>query len=268
MLPIINIFGRSVGSYAVLSFLGFIICGVVVYYSCRKLKVEVEDIAILELVVAAGLLIGGHLLYGITNTTKIIDTVKSIPDVNIKETLKALSDSFGGMVFYGGFLGGIASLKIYIHFTKVEFKSFIMDIYAFSIPLFHFFGRIGCFLAGCCYGIESKFGFVVDNNTLVPSINGVRRFPVALLEAVTNIIIFYILLKMFKKGLCKNKLLYLYMIFYSSVRFFTEFLRGDSIRGIYLGVSTSQWISIGLFTVGTLTMMKLKYAEKTRRSRK
>ena len=268
MLPIINIFGYSVGSYAVLSFLGFIVCGIVVYFSCRNLKIEIEDIAILELVVAAGLLFGGHLLYGITNISEIANAFKTLFEVEIEATVKTLSDSFGGMVFYGGFLGGIASLKIYIHFTKAKFKSSIMDIYAFSIPLFHFFGRIGCFLAGCCYGIESKFGFIVNNNTLVPSINGVRRFPVALFEAVSNIIIFYILLKMFKRGLCKNKLLYLYMIFYSSVRFFTEFLRGDSIRGIYLGVSTSQWISIYLFTVGTLTMVKTKYTEKTRRSRK
>ncbi len=264
MLPIINIFGRSVGSYALFSFMGLIVCGFVVYLSCNKLKIEIEDIAVMELIVAAGLLVGGHLLYGIVNIPQIIATLNSAHVMGFAATLRSLFNCFGGLVFYGGFLGGLAALKIYIRFSKSEFRSHLLDIYAFSVPLFHFFGRIGCFFAGCCYGIESSVGFITNNNTLVPDINGVRRFPVSLLEALLNLTIFIVLLVVFKKGLYKNKLIYLYFIMYSVVRLFTELLRGDSVRGIYFGVSTSQWIAIFLLIIGLIKIFKYEHSKKQR----
>ncbi len=256
MLPIIDIFGRQVGSYALLAFLGFIICGAVIYFACRPLEIDIADIAVIELTVAGGLLIGGHLLYGIVNLPQIINVMGRASETGFKATLAALAECFGGMVFYGGFLGGLCSLKIYMHYSKLPFKACLLDIYAFSIPQFHFFGRIGCFFAGCCYGIESGFGFVVNGNNLVPELNGVRRFPVSLAEALLNLMIFAIVLVLFKKGKFKGKLIYLYMVLYSSVRFGTEFLRGDAVRGIYFGISTSQWISIALFIVGFVAMAR------------
>ncbi len=71
----------------------------------------------------------------------------------------------------------------------------------------------------------------------------IRRFPVQLLEAIIEFIIFIILLKIEKKR--KYNLTIIYLITYAIVRFFDEFLRGDNIRGIwYMGLSTSQYISI------------------------
>lgn len=262
MFPILNFFGREIGSYAIFAFLGFIVCGITICLSCKHLKIGVEDVAIMELVVAGGLLFGGHLLYGLLDIPKIITLLNNALSVPLATTLSALLTCFGGMVFYGGFLGGIASLSIYIHFSKAEFKHSLFDIYAFSIPLFHFFGRIGCFFAGCCYGIEASFGFTVNGNTLVPSINGVKRFPVSLLEAILNLILFVIIFLLFRKSILKKRLLYLYMILYSAIRFFIEFLRGDEIRGFYFGVSTSQWISIFLFLIGGILLIKNQYTKK------
>ncbi len=262
MFPIINIFGRPIGSYALLAFLGFICCGAVAYFCCKKIKLQIEDIAILILVIAAGMLIGGHFLYGLVNLPSLINTLSAEKSLSLKFVFNAFVNCFGGMVYYGGFLGTIASLKVYSHYSKATFKNKIFDIYAFSIPLFHFFGRIGCFLAGCCYGIEAHFGFTVTGNALVPDINGVRRFPVSLLEAACNLIIFIILLTLFKKGRFKHSLLYLYMLLYSVVRFFTEFLRGDSARGIYFCFSTSQWISVFLFAFAAVKMLQYKKIPK------
>ena len=63
---------------------------------------------------------------------------------------------------------------------------------------------------------------------------------------------------MFKKGKCKNKLVFVYMLLYSVVRFSVEFLRGDTIRGVYFGISTSQWISIVLFVLAIIKLFVIK----------
>lgn len=256
MFPFIEIFERQIGTYSLFAFLGLLICGLVVTVSCKHINIKVEDAVILILITAVGLLVGGHILYGITNYKNILDIFSN--SYSFKEIFKILADSFGGMVFYGGFIGGAAALAIYKKFSKSPFKEYIFDIYAFSIPLFHFFGRLGCFFAGCCYGIESNIGFTVHDNPLIPDINDVKRFPVSLLEAAFNLLIFAFLFYMFKKGKCKNKLVFVYMLLYSVVRFSVEFLRGDTIRGVYFGISTSQWISIVLFVLAIIKLFVIK----------
>ncbi len=262
MFPIINIFNRSIGSYALLSFLGFIVCGFAITLSSKRMKIAIEDSVILILVTAIGLLLGGHLLYGLTNISELLNLIFNISNFSFKEILERLSKIFGGMVFYGGFIGGLLALKIYKNSIKSPYRSYIFDIYAFSIPLFHFFGRIGCFLAGCCYGIECKIGFIVKNNPLVPDINNVRRFPISILEAFLNLLIFIIIFNFYKKKKFESKLIYCYMLLYPTIRFFTEFLRGDSVRGFFFSLSTSQWISLFLLLYAIL---KLIYLRKTDR---
>lgn len=140
------------------------------------------------------------------------------------------------------------------------------DICTPIIPLFHCFGRIGCFLGGCCYGIESSFGFTVHNNILNPSINDVQRFPVQLLEAALNLILYFILFYLFKNNKFKGKLIAVYLILYSIIRFFDEFLRADEYRGFLFGLSTSQIISILIF-VGSFAFLLLNYL-KIKKSKK
>jgi phosphatidylglycerol:prolipoprotein diacylglycerol transferase len=123
---------------------------------------------------------------------------------------------------------------------------YLLDFVVPAIPLFHFFGRIGCFLAGCCFGIESSFGFTF-NHSIVDEANGINRFPVQLLEAFINILLFFILDVFRRKKLFKQNIIYLYLLLYSFARFFIEFLRGDVYRGFFFVLSTSQIISILIF---------------------
>ena len=81
---------------------------------------------------------------------------------------------------------------------KMDMKK-TTDFLAPIIPLFHFFGRIGCFLSGCCYGIESKIGFTYKYS-LVESANNVNRFPIQLVEVSYNMIIFVVLTILYKKS--------------------------------------------------------------------
>ncbi len=249
MYPIISVFGREVGTYALCTVIGLLVSGFVAFKIGKKCGFTLEDIIFVMLSIVAGILIGGHLLYGITNYKSIIALFTNISGMSFKQVFGAISVIFGGSVFYGGFLGAIVTLGIYSARFEKEKRRAIFDIYAVCVPLFHCFGRIGCFLGGCCYGIESKLGITVHNNTLVPELNDVSRVPVALIEAYFNILLFFLLHKLFSKGKLHGKLIYLYMLCYSVIRFGTEFLRGDEIRGIWFGFSTSQWISAILFVI-------------------
>lgn len=252
MLPIIEVFGKEVSSYSICVILGLLASSFLAYWLGRRFGFTVERIVFVVLWIALGIVLGGHLLYGITHYDVLIHMFNNFSKLGSKQIWSTLKAVFGGMVFYGGFIGAIFTLKIYAKKFDEPKKTAIMDIYAVCVPLFHCFGRIGCFLGGCCYGVESKFGLTVTNNQLIPDVNGVRRLPIALIEAYFNLLLFTLLLKVFKSERFKGKILYLYMFFYSIIRFNLEFYRGDEIRGIWFGYSTSQWISIVLFAISFL----------------
>lgn len=252
MFPYFTIFGKTVGMYAILAIIGLAVCTAVCTLLTQKKGVMFEDCLLLLLVVAGGLTVGGHLLYGLTQLDRLVLLLKNIGKLTLIEFFQGLGIVFGGSVFYGGFLGALGALLIYSHFVKILPRGDLLDLYAVTVPLFHTFGRIGCFFGGCCYGIESAFGYTVTGNTLIPELNGVRRFPVQLTEAACNLLIFLLLFRLYRKEKNRGRLIFTYMLCYAPVRFSLEFLRGDVIRGIYLGLSTSQWISLALFAVGAV----------------
>lgn len=262
MFPYFEVLGRQIGSYSICALVGLLLCGVVACKLAVRFKVAYEDVILLMVVIGVSLLIGGHVLFGITNTNKLIALFQNASSYNFKQILTYLGMCFGGMVYYGGFLGGCVGLLIYTKYNKIVERKIAFDLFAVCVPLFHVFGRIGCFFSGCCYGMESRFGFVIYGNTLIPEINDVRRLPVPLIEAVCNLVIFFILLRLFKKGKENGKMIFYYMLIYPVVRFVLEFFRGDAIRGFLFGLSTSQWISIGLFVVAVWKLFLSKSGGK------
>ncbi len=263
MYPYFNILGRTVGSYAICAFAGLFVSAFVAHRLSKGSGILFEDIILVILTVGGGVLAGGHLLYAVTNADKLAAlfaaTAKSIKNgaFSFSRLLGGLQTCFGGSVFYGGFIGAFIALSIYIKVTKFEKKELLTDIFAVCVPLFHAFGRIGCFLGGCCYGIKSNFGFTA-HNTLLPEMTGVRRLPVSLFESAFNFLLFLFLMLLFKKRVKSGKLIYVYMIIYPMGRFVLEFFRGDKIRGMYLCFSTSQWISIFIFAYGVFMLAKYR----------
>ena len=229
--------------------LGMLASALCCYLLLRKKEVDIEDIAMTGLIFAGGAVIGAHIVYGITNTDKIIELFKNIKDYNFISFCQTLFGNYmGGMVFYGGLIGGLIALVISDKVSQKYFRGDVMfDAVAVAIPLFHTFGRIGCFLGGCCYGIASDIGFTVHGNTLYPALNDVNRLPVQLIESGLNLILFFVLLALYKKGKFQHRLLIVYFYIYPVIRFIDEFFRGDEIRGFFMGLSTSQIISILLF---------------------
>ena len=121
----------------------------------------------------------------------------------------------------------------------LPFRS-VMELSAPSIPLFHFFGRLGCFTAGCCYGIGG--------------------FPVQLVEAAINLMIFAVIILVQNQDKLRGKTFCLYLLLYTSVRFVLEFYRGDPERGFIGPLSVSQWISALLFLAAVFYLRRLRKA--------
>ncbi len=245
--------GVPVPVYGIMTALGIFACFVMLKFTHRTRKIkETIEYAYMGCWSAVGAFFLAHVFFTIAQYRKVIYLFTHGNEVfsDGKHIIMALSDAFGGMVFYGGLVGACAGGYFYLRRNH-------LDIYEYSdtvvpcIPLFHAFGRIGCFLAGCCYGIESQFGFVYEHS-LVESANGVRRFPVQLLESGENLVLCVVLCLLLYR--CQHMphgmLLWVYGILYPPLRFVNEFLRGDNLERGYFGIfSTSQWISLILFAV-------------------
>lgn len=245
MFPSFVLFGKEISLYALMALTGYLLAGVVICTIAKKKAMDENMVIQFFLICTVGVFLGGHLLYGITNLHMIYQVffVLENPD-GLWSILQKIVLIFGGSVFYGGLLGGIGTGFWYARRKKLSLGEYA-DLAAVGIPLFHGFGRIGCFLGGCCYGIECPVGFVFQNS-LVEAANGVSRFPVQLVEAGFEFLLFGLLLWMTGKGLQKNNRIFWYLGLYAVGRFLLEFLRGDVIRGFVGGLSTSQWISLAL----------------------
>ena len=232
--------------YQVTMLAGIFATGIYVCHLCKKNGYNDSDGINFLLLTSIGVFAGGHILYSIVNYNVFIYVIKNISNIkSFKKFLNAVYLIWGGNVFYGGLLGGL--LTALIIFRKRPQYRYLLDFVTPAIPLFHFFGRIGCFLAGCCFGIESSFGFTVYHS-IVEEANGINRFPVQLLEAFVNMLLFFMLDIFRRKNIFKQNIIYFYLLFYSVARFFIEFLRGDAYRGFFFNIfSTSQIISILIF---------------------
>lgn len=255
MYPVINLWGLELGSYGVLTVLGLACAVVVCTLLGRRKGADFYEVLLMMLVAGGGILVGGHLLYGITRLYKLPAALDILSNHGFIPFCVAIGILFGGMVFYGGFLGSVAAMGIYTHYYKKLPRRLCMDLLAVATPLFHAFGRVGCFLAGCCYGAEAEWGILVQENPINPAMAGVPRIPISLYEALCNLLIFGVLLLLFlrrKEG--SFPLLGAYVLLYGPTRFVTEMFRGDEIRGAFLWFTTSQWISLILFAVGAVAL--------------
>lgn len=263
MLPTINIFGINISAYSVMAMLGLVFATLLVWRLSRG-REDINSVQIVNIpaIAAIGAFVGAHIIYGVTHLDKLWWCINHLPKVFASWDSFVLYavDIFGGMVFYGGLIGGIIAGAIYCKCMKLDTLAYA-DVLAPAIPLFHAFGRVGCFLGGCCYGIECDWGFKYEHSP-VSEANGVTRLPIQLFESAGDLVIAAVLVILFRKKLKKGMLFLLYLIMYGVLRITTEFFRGDVIRGFLFGISTSQWISIIMIISAVAVMCRLLFPKK------
>lgn len=225
-----------INSYGFMIAIGFMFAIMLATYRARKLGLNADIIFNLGIFGIIGGFAGAKLLFIIIE----IQNIYSNPSI--------LLDISNGFVVYGGIIGGVLTGYIYCKIKKIDFMEYF-DLTAPSIALAQGFGRIGCFLAGCCYGKETNWslGIVFKDSLYAP--NGVRLIPTQFFSSVGDFLISIVLLLYAKRKKDKGEIAGLYLILYSVGRFFIETLRNDP-RGYIGSLSTSQIIAIFTLIIG------------------
>ncbi len=195
-----------------------------------------KDFLLLCLCSGIGCFIGSRFVFILTQLPELL---KNINAQNLFRVFMA-----GGFVFYGGLFGAYAGVWIYAHKKKIQ-SIILLDTVTPAFVLFHVFGRIGCFMAGCCYGFELENELVIGNVHF-------RCFPLQAVEVAVEAILFILL----NKSILSRHKFCSYVTIYAVYRFIAEFFRGDAARGIWIGLSTSQWISVIVIVVATVLFIR------------
>lgn len=172
----------------------------------------------------------------------------------------------GGLVYYGGFAAAAVALVLFAR-ARHERLMPLIDFVVTSLPLSHALGRVGCFLNGCCHGIDYN-GFLAVRYPGYPEgslpwndqcdkglvlWNTPRSLPVVpvqLFETAFNLVLYVILVWAYRRRTRDGYVAALYLLTYPIARFTFEFLRGDERMSWPGGLNVAQIISIGLFIVG------------------
>lgn len=226
-----SIGGFTIHGYGLMIALGFLLCVLMGMYRAKKQDKSAEammDIALIGIVTG---FLGAKILYVMVEFPRFL-----------KNPMDVLGSE--GFVVYGGIIAGALSAVIYCKVKKLVFLEYF-DLAAPSIALAQGFGRIGCFLAGCCYGREtdSWCGVVFPQGSMAPA--GIKLIPTQLLSSAGDFLLMGILLLFSRKSKHTGDVGALYMMLYAIGRFVIEILRSDD-RGALGVLSTSQAISVGI----------------------
>ena len=241
MLPRIEFFGLSIPSYWLCAVIGIALSGAVAVVRHKNFKeLQSVDLTNSAALIMVGVMCGGRVLSMLTMVPVAI-TNWDVLSNNPALLLELFSN---GLVFYGGLFGAFAALYIYVRHYRLNLEQFF-DFFVPLFPLFHACGRVGCFLNGCCYGFESEaWGIAYTESPSAP--NGVPYFPIQLVCASLNLVLFFWLLRFERHHHLEGKAFFAYLAAYAPLRFVIEFFRGDAVRGLFFGLSTSQWISLAI----------------------
>lgn len=235
--------------YGLMIVTGIAAAALIAYVQIKKKHLSQNDFILIAAISGLSGIVGAKILY-LMISAKTINPAKLTDLSYINELMS------GGFVFLGGLLGVFPALYFCKKKLKINVAEYLQHCTG-CIPIAHGFGRIGCYLVGCCHGIpyDGRFSVVYSNSLYAP--NGVRLLPVQLLEAFGELTIGLFLLCSSKKRTGLSAII-TYVILYSGLRFFLEYLRGDLVRGSLYGFSTSQLISFIIFVMGLGILLREK----------
>ena len=229
----------TVHGYGLMIAIGILAAYVTAEYRAKKHGLDPDKIFYLVIWAVVGGFAGAKVLYFLTRLKDIM------------ENPRVLLDLADGFVVYGGIIGGIFSAMAYCKIKKMPFLKYF-DLVMPSVALAQGFGRIGCFLAGCCYGREtdSALGIVFHNSSYAP--NDVKLLPTQLISSGLDFLLCAVLILLDRKKKGDGQIAGAYLVLYSIGRFILEFYRGDLIRGNVGALTTSQFIAIFVAMAGVV----------------
>lgn len=248
-----KLFGTFIPYYGFFIVIGLVCAGILGYFLCKKLSLDIDDFIIMCAYLLAFGFAGAKLLY-------IAVSYKNIDFHTVFSTIQNFNLFFNsGFVFYGGLIGGFLALLFVKKIHRIKIEEYI-KILAPCLALAHAFGRIGCSFAGCCYGKETDGAIFFKYSDSIIAPNGIHLFPVQAVESLSLFCLCIVLVVLLLRN-NKTNTYVIYIIFYSTARFILEFFRGDIERGAITYFSTSQIISLMLFVV-VIAYLAIKKIEK------
>ena len=261
MYPTLIEFSKNVGvhSYGLMILCALLAAFVVSSVRAKKIGIDPDNLPLMYLLVSVAGILGARLFYFLFSDTEKF----------FNNPLIFFSGDEGGLVFYGGAIGGVLCGVVYCLLRKIPVWK-MADIAGPSIMLGLALGRLGCFFGGCCHGgsieaevthtlLSMKGGSVVlidhapylalifVKGVGVGSIHGIPTYPTQLWEFTGALTLFFALSFMWKRlRYFDGQILATMMVLYAGLRSSIENFRGDSIRGtnVVQGLSTSQTISV------------------------
>lgn len=245
----------------------------VMYLGEKKEGIAKEQLANAFIVTAVVAIVGARVLYIATNADEF-DSVGKFIDLRS-----------GGLVAYGGFLGGLLGAWLYWRNKETPLLAWA-DVVAPALGSGLAFTRIGCYLFGCDFGARltpEAPAWLRDIGTF-PGVGGgmsgegspafthhveqydlardaATSFPVhptQLYESIFGFVLFGVAMLVWRRRSFRGQVVLVITLLYAVWRFFIEYVRDDPERGEYFGFSTSQWISLALVPVAIFFYLRLR----------
>jgi phosphatidylglycerol:prolipoprotein diacylglycerol transferase len=243
----------SVHTYGFFLALGMLAGITMARSEARRYKLDPDRIMDICFYVIIAAIVGSRLFYVLTN-----------PSFYVNHPLEIFKIWTGGLVFYGGFVGAALAAVCYLRLHPLPLGK-VADIAAVAVPLGHFFGRIGCFFAGCCYGgvCEKPWAIIFRNPDSLAPLN-IPLHPTQLYESSANLMIFFAILAFRHHKRFDGQLFLIYIILYGVSRSIIEMFRGD-FRGMFFFkiFSISQIIAIAFVIASLILLMTLGTRKKS-----
>lgn len=247
MHPYLHIFNFQLPCFGLMMLTGMLSAFFLLLHNHKKTRISEDDLYSVAIVAIVFGLLGAKILYWIVELDEIITD----PHFLI-ETLT------NGFVFYGALIGGAIAIGIFCLIKKQNLFTYL-DLICPSFAIGQAFGRIGCFLSGCCYGCEtdSCLGVIYPAGVGSAAPAGIPLLPTQLFESAFCFLLCLFLCLLFKRRTKNGTVTGWYFILYGIWRFFIEFFRSDD-RGAVFGLSTSQFIGIFVVLAGIAILIFFK----------
>lgn len=230
----------TIFSYGVMIALGILAAFYIVKYKTRYIPLSTDKISSLLIWVILAAFVGGKLFFFLEDPSKYL-----------ADPSEMLNAAGGGFVFYGSLIFAIPTIMWWLKKEKIAMRPFF-DVLAFAGPVVHSFGRVGCFLAGCCHGraCDAAYGVVFSHPDTMADPMNTPLYPTQLYDIAVNLTILGVVIWLEKRKKFDGQLFLVYLMMYGVGRSIVEMFRGDEARGYIIdGILThSQFIAILIIT--------------------
>ena len=242
----------TVGTYGLFYALGFLLALRLAVSLARREGIDSARIVDLGIVALLAGFIGAKL------TLYVLDA-----RYYLAHPMEILKNLRSAGVFYGGFALAAAAGYVYVRRFRLPVGK-VADLVAPPLSLGQAIGRIGCLMAGCCYGRSCTLPWAVTFSdpaafqlTGVPL--GVPLHPTQVYHALADFLVLGITLWLWKRRRFDGQVFWVYVLLYGILRFVVEIFRGDEARGVFFGgtVSTAQIIAVPAALVALLMLYRL-----------